>query len=241
MAFPAHSSPLIALVVISVLLHSAMAPLPPPAPAPAPAPASPSHSPASECVNELVMFSPCLSFVSSPPNNLSGTVPSKCCDAVWVALNSGEGSCLCYLLRQPRILGFPLDKSRVLSLPSVCSLTDPSLEALCSGSESEAVSPDSGILNPPHSAPSSQPSPSMDLPLESDNSTTPLSSPPDASDSGTKSSPPPQFAERLPTGSISPAADPLFSFPAAANRLKGSRFWFQTSIWVFPSLIFTCL
>lgn len=102
---------LITLLVISTLLCSAMAqqsPAPPP-------------QPAAGCISELVLFSPCLSFVSAPPNNLSETVPSKCCDAFLSSINSGDGFCLCYLISQPRILGFPLNESRVLSLPLACS------------------------------------------------------------------------------------------------------------------------
>ncbi|EXC18949.1 hypothetical protein L484_002593 [Morus notabilis] len=128
MASPAYSpwSPAISLLAISVLLHSATAPPPELVP--------PSTPPTSDCVNDLVMFSPCLSFVSSPPNNLSGEVPSKCCDAFSTTLNSASGFCLCFLLRQPRMLGFPLDESKVLSLPSLCPQRNPSLQALCSGS-----------------------------------------------------------------------------------------------------------
>ena len=116
----------VALFTLSLLLHSAMASPPPRSP-----------QPASECVTELVMFSPCLGFVSSPPNNLSAAVSSTCCDSFSAALASASGSrgspCLCYLLREPRMLGFPIDEARVLSLPFACALDKPSLETLCSG------------------------------------------------------------------------------------------------------------
>ncbi|KAF5736882.1 non-specific lipid-transfer protein-like protein [Tripterygium wilfordii] len=90
------------------------------------------------CSNELISFSPCLPYVSAPPNNFTSTAPSKCCDAFASATDAGAENCLCYLLKQPMVLGFPLNESRVLSLPLVCSLrnaslaTTESLDSLCS-------------------------------------------------------------------------------------------------------------
>ncbi|KAF3457108.1 hypothetical protein FNV43_RR01765 [Rhamnella rubrinervis] len=94
------------------------------------------QKPPATCADELVKFSPCLAYVSSPPNNLSDVVPSKCCDAFTSEFEAGEAICLCYLLQQPRIFGFPMDGARVLSLSSVCPLkNDSSLQSLCSGSQ----------------------------------------------------------------------------------------------------------
>ncbi|KAK7819797.1 hypothetical protein CFP56_039578 [Quercus suber] len=123
----------LALSVTSTLLLIAAA-QPPPPPQPLPLP--------SGCSNELVLFSPCLPYVSSPPNNLSNTASDSCCDAFSTALNSTNGVCLCYLVRQPSILGFPVNDTRVLSLSSVCPIGEDnnssikigSLESLCSGS-----------------------------------------------------------------------------------------------------------
>ncbi|KAM4115887.1 hypothetical protein ACJW30_02G007700 [Castanea mollissima] len=120
------------LGVTSTLLLIAAAPPPPPQRLPPP----------SSCSDELVLFSPCLSYVSSPPNNLSNTASDSCCDAFSSALNSTNGVCLCYLVRQPSILGFPVNDTRVLSLSSVCPIGEDnnssikigSLESLCSGS-----------------------------------------------------------------------------------------------------------
>ncbi|KAK7822558.1 hypothetical protein CFP56_036312 [Quercus suber] len=102
----------LALSVTSTLLLIAAAQPPPPQPLPLP----------SGCSNELVLFSPCLPYVSSPPNNLSNTASDSCCDAFSTALNSTNGVCLCYLVRQPSILGFPVNDTRVLSLSSVFPL-----------------------------------------------------------------------------------------------------------------------
>lgn len=95
------------------------------------------------CADELVRFSPCLPYVSSPPNNLSDSAPPKCCDALSSSFESGGALCLCYLIQDPPMLGFPVNETRVLSLSSTCPLSnngtstksaDYSLESLCSGS-----------------------------------------------------------------------------------------------------------
>lgn len=127
----AHCRPaglVVALTLLLLLLHHYAAAQKPPA----------------TCTDELVKFSPCLAYVSSPPNNLSGVVPSKCCDAFSSEFDSGEAICLCYLLQEPRIFGFPMDDAKVLSLSSVCPPSNDSsaaartgsLQSLCSGSSS---------------------------------------------------------------------------------------------------------
>ncbi|KAK3190087.1 hypothetical protein Dsin_029648 [Dipteronia sinensis] len=44
------------------------------------------------CVDELVAFSPCLSYVSAPPNNVTETAASQCCDAFSSVLDSGDAT-----------------------------------------------------------------------------------------------------------------------------------------------------
>ncbi|KAJ4969270.1 hypothetical protein NE237_015971 [Protea cynaroides] len=90
-------------------------------------------APTNGCVNELTALSPCLPFVSSPPNNLSSSLPSLCCDVFFSAFNTTGAACYCYLLRQPLLLGFPLNTTRFLSLSSLCSSNNSttSLEYLC--------------------------------------------------------------------------------------------------------------
>uniref|UniRef100_A0A3N7G7K8 Bifunctional inhibitor/plant lipid transfer protein/seed storage helical domain-containing protein n=1 Tax=Populus trichocarpa TaxID=3694 RepID=A0A3N7G7K8_POPTR len=64
--------------------------------------------------------------VSAPPDRVTDTAASQCCDALSKAFNSSDGNCF---------FGFPLNESRVIALPSVCSLSSPvSLDLLCSGS-----------------------------------------------------------------------------------------------------------
>ncbi|KAG5236575.1 non-specific lipid-transfer protein [Salix suchowensis] len=85
--------------------------------------AAPSPASAPGCSDELVAFSPCLGYVSAPPNRETDTATSQCCDAFSKGFNSSAGNCFCYLIKQPLIFGFPLDESRVIALPSVCSLS----------------------------------------------------------------------------------------------------------------------
>ncbi|PRQ38582.1 putative bifunctional inhibitor/plant lipid transfer protein/seed storage helical [Rosa chinensis] len=97
------------------------------------------ESPPSACADELVRFSPCLSYVASPPNNLSDLPASKCCDAFSSSGESGRAVCLCYLVQDPPMLGFPVTVARVLSLSSFCrrrnsTAASTSLQSLCSGS-----------------------------------------------------------------------------------------------------------
>ncbi|KAJ0233062.1 Non-specific lipid transfer protein GPI-anchored 25 [Hirschfeldia incana] len=107
-------------------------------------PPSSSSQPAPTCSEELVMFSPCIPYVSAPPNNVSDTPEALCCSVFSSSVHSTAGNCLCYLLRDPMTLGFPLDRSRLLSLSQICSefkSSDESFESLCSPSESPELPP----------------------------------------------------------------------------------------------------
>ncbi|GMP77111.1 hypothetical protein CsSME_00033497 [Camellia sinensis var. sinensis] len=93
---------------------------------------------ARDCSGAVVAFSPCLPFISSPPNNVSSSLSSQCCDIFNSLFDNRGADCLCYFVRQPLILGFPLNSTRLLSLSSRCPLTNSgsntngSLESLCS-------------------------------------------------------------------------------------------------------------
>ncbi|XP_010532563.1 PREDICTED: uncharacterized protein LOC104808560 [Tarenaya hassleriana] len=119
-----------AVFLFLTVLSSSVAQLPPP-------------PPSLSCTDELVLFSPCLPFVAAPPNNLTETASFQCCSIFAASIDTGGGNCLCYLLREPMILGFPLDRSRVLSLSQICNdgSSDESLESLCSSSESPELPP----------------------------------------------------------------------------------------------------
>ncbi|GAA0169824.1 hypothetical protein LIER_43863 [Lithospermum erythrorhizon] len=92
----------------------------------------------SSCSDELVRFSVCLPFVSASPNNLTDTPPLQCC----AEFSSAQSLCLCYLLRPPPILAFPINSSRFFQLPSLCpnaSIPHFSLDSLCSGDSVHSI------------------------------------------------------------------------------------------------------
>nr|VDC70762.1 unnamed protein product [Brassica rapa] len=129
----ATSNAVVLIVILAITFSSSSAVTETQAPSP----------PALTCTEELVMFSPCLPYVSAPPNNISDAPDPLCCSAFSTSVHSGAGNCLCYLLRQPMILGFPLDRSRLLSLSQICSdlSSDESFESICSPSESPELPP----------------------------------------------------------------------------------------------------
>ncbi|XP_060182046.1 non-specific lipid transfer protein GPI-anchored 25 [Lycium barbarum] len=91
------------------------------------------------CADELVAFSPCLPYISESPNNISDTPPIQCCDNFAKAFDDNTAICLCYLVHNPQILGFPINIPKLLSLTSVCPVKEKqgqekfSLDSLCSG------------------------------------------------------------------------------------------------------------
>ncbi|PHT38926.1 hypothetical protein CQW23_22499 [Capsicum baccatum] len=132
------------LILFSVLLLAAGTI---PAPPPEVLPSTPPESSATEigCADELVAFSPCLPYISEPPNNISDSPPVQCCDNFAAAFGDDTAICLCYLVHNPEILGFPINSVKLLSLTSVCPVTEKqgqgqanfSLESLCSGLDSD--------------------------------------------------------------------------------------------------------
>ncbi|KAL8485171.1 hypothetical protein ACS0TY_027462 [Phlomoides rotata] len=165
---------------------------------------SPMMLPSTACSDELVTFSSCLPFIAVSPNNLTDFPPPQCCDDVSTAFLNGSAICLCYFVLQPKILGFPLNSTKLLSLTSVCPQKDPnsnansSLEKLCS--ESAVLPPLRSITSPNISMPSnssaeSHPPSAMGSAEES----SPMKEP-------TKELPPPQPSLSTITTTISSAA-----------------------------------
>lgn len=72
------------------------------------------------CKDELVSFSDCLPYTAAPPNNSSSSASTDCCHKFSNIIVAGNGFCLCYLVEEPKMLGFPLNTSRILSLSSLC-------------------------------------------------------------------------------------------------------------------------
>ncbi|KAK9725510.1 hypothetical protein RND81_05G149300 [Saponaria officinalis] len=73
------------------------------------------------CTTEVVSFSACLPYTAMPPNNLTSSASSDCCDSFSGILASNV-SCFCTLIGEPSVFGFPLNFTRILSLSSVCPL-----------------------------------------------------------------------------------------------------------------------
>lgn len=120
---PAHSNAIISLLLLTMIALCSTA----------------AQLPAGGCAGELIAFSPCLPFVSSPPNNVTSSASSQCCGVFSSAFESADGACLCYLIQQPLILGFPLNATKLLALSSLCppgnatSARNASLESFCIG------------------------------------------------------------------------------------------------------------
>ncbi|XP_070042070.1 non-specific lipid transfer protein GPI-anchored 25 isoform X2 [Nicotiana tomentosiformis] len=142
--------------------------------------------PSSGCADELVAFSPCLPYISDSPNNISDSPPVQCCDNFAAAFDDNTAICLCYLVHNPQILGFPINSTKLISLTSVCPVKEKegeenlSLESLCSGSTmlppfraiTDHRGSSSGPRRPslsPSPSPSPRPTPRIPHPGDHDN------------------------------------------------------------------------
>ncbi|EES11034.1 hypothetical protein BDA96_06G142800 [Sorghum bicolor] len=81
------------------------------------------------CVATIVSISPCLPHVAAVAPPLAGSPPAPtdaCCVAFLRAVSpsaagGGEEGCLCHLLRNPLLLGFPIDAARLAALLPACA------------------------------------------------------------------------------------------------------------------------
>ncbi|KAF7022768.1 hypothetical protein CFC21_035428 [Triticum aestivum] len=97
--------------------------------APAASAALSQEPPATPCAAAIVSFSPCLAHVAvvAPPALPSPAPTSACCAAFLRAVSSGDGEggggegCFCHLLRNPLLLGFPVDAARLGTLLPTCA------------------------------------------------------------------------------------------------------------------------
>jgi hypothetical protein len=77
----------------------------------------------------MVSFSPCLAHVAvvAPPALPAPAPTTACCAAFLRAVSAGDGEggggegCFCYLLRDPLLLGFPVDLARLAALLPACA------------------------------------------------------------------------------------------------------------------------
>ncbi|XP_058732134.1 non-specific lipid transfer protein GPI-anchored 25-like isoform X1 [Vicia villosa] len=91
--------------------------------------ATPPPSSRGGCTDQLTLFSPCLSYVSSLPNNLTETPSTECCNSFSSSF-APNSLCFFYLLRGNHTLGFPLNSTRLLSLSSLCLSPPPAISFL---------------------------------------------------------------------------------------------------------------
>ncbi|OAY72115.1 hypothetical protein ACMD2_22358 [Ananas comosus] len=101
----------------------------------------------SSCAEEIVGISACLPLVvaatpiTAAANATAAAAAAEaapsdaCCDAFLRGLVGGGAACLCHLLRDPLLLGFPINTSRIASLFSSCGAPNPSDSADSSFSE----------------------------------------------------------------------------------------------------------
>ncbi|WVZ89699.1 hypothetical protein U9M48_036068 [Paspalum notatum var. saurae] len=84
---------------------------------------------ATRCAATIVSISPCLPHVAAVAPPVAGSPPTPtdaCCVAFLRAVSpSAEGDsgagCLCHLLRNPLLLGFPIDAARLAALLPACA------------------------------------------------------------------------------------------------------------------------
>ncbi|CAI9118420.1 OLC1v1019990C1 [Oldenlandia corymbosa var. corymbosa] len=119
--------------------NGSVSPPPPPRNATVPPPPPVAAGAPTNCSDELVVFSNCLSYISSSPNNTTAVPSRHCCHDVASAYLSGTAVCFCYLVQKPNLLGFPVNFTKILSLSTRCPVVDHgtkanfSIKALCSG------------------------------------------------------------------------------------------------------------
>lgn len=102
--------------------------------APAASAALSQEPPATPCAAAIVSFSPCLAHVAvvAPPALPSSAPTSACCAAFLRAVSAGDGEggggegCFCHLLRDPLLLGFPVDAARLGALLPTCASAETS-------------------------------------------------------------------------------------------------------------------
>ncbi|KAJ0982525.1 hypothetical protein J5N97_010780 [Dioscorea zingiberensis] len=90
------------------------------------------------CAEEVVSMSPCLSSVAEQSDGGAMEPSTRCCANFFAAVDGAWSgpACLCHLLRQPLLLGFPINGSLISSLFPTCgrSADDAAaFQTLCKG------------------------------------------------------------------------------------------------------------
>nr|BCD69104.1 LTP_2 domain-containing protein [Cryptomeria japonica] len=75
-----------------------------------------------DCTDPIVSLSPCLSYMT---RSAKLSIPDDdCCDSLATVINTHAG-CLCELVSRDDFLGFPINQTITLSLPSTCDIQYP--------------------------------------------------------------------------------------------------------------------
>ncbi|KAF3339621.1 putative lipid transfer [Carex littledalei] len=87
-------------------------------------PVSPAE--ASECEIALYVLSPCAPYLAAPPNGVSTRPSLTCCEAFTQAIVTAGPPCVCYMLRDPLILGAgaPIDPGKLVAMFPSCRVND---------------------------------------------------------------------------------------------------------------------
>ncbi|KAJ4769695.1 hypothetical protein LUZ62_053952 [Rhynchospora pubera] len=75
----------------------------------------------SHCALSLVALSPCLSYIAGPPHSPQPAPSAVCCATFFQTFLPSGPTCLCYLVQDPLLLGFPIDTARLLALFPSCA------------------------------------------------------------------------------------------------------------------------
>ncbi|KAG1347735.1 hypothetical protein COCNU_06G015640 [Cocos nucifera] len=98
-----------------------------------------------QCAERLAAMSSCLHHVAALPENASATPSAACCQAFSAALDGAVGgaACLCHLVREPSLLGSPVNASGLSSCGKSDGVASPTFAEICqdSGGEVETKFP----------------------------------------------------------------------------------------------------
>lgn len=86
-------------------------------------------APAMDCFTSVLNLTDCLNFVVAGSNE---TKPEKGCCPALAGLVESAPICLCDLFTRPDNYGIELNRSKALTLPSLCRVNTPPL-SLCTG------------------------------------------------------------------------------------------------------------
>ncbi|KAG9451959.1 hypothetical protein H6P81_004863 [Aristolochia fimbriata] len=191
-----------------------------------------------DCGSELLAISPCLPYVAAAPNNLSSVVDPLCCDP-FRAASDGPAHCVCRLLIEPDLLGFPLNLTRLRSLFSFCPANrtvrdDDSPERICRRSQSGPPTESPARESGPPPAAQSVPRPTKTPAASGSRPPSPTESPKDESRTRSPTESPPELPVRRP---VSPTTSSTSSTPPPNFSASSQPRSFSSRILIKPLML----